>query len=58
MADALIWYVSEDSNSVLRDEGNGGTETEVPCHTPISHGYKGTSSNDKFFHSLGIQIPH
>jgi hypothetical protein len=56
--DASVWYVSEDSNSVLHDEGNGDIEAGAPCHIPISHGYIGTFSNDKFFHSFGIQIPH
>jgi hypothetical protein len=42
----------------LHDEDNGGTETGVPCHTPVSRDYKETSSNGNFSHNLDIQIPH
>jgi hypothetical protein len=55
--DASVLYVSEDSSSALHDEDNGGNETGAPCHTPVSHDYKETSSNDNFFRSLDIQIP-
>jgi hypothetical protein len=55
---ASVGYVSGDSSLALHDEDSGDTGTGVPCHTPVSHDCKGTSSNDNFSHIFYIQIPH